>query len=281
MVQGMTLLDELRNVEPGKPGQWSRRVSVTLACVLLVLVTAVGIQVRVRAKLLPQLSSTAQTLPDLEKKLQEARRAERRTQLLRMDLEQLGEQLRQTGASIPRNVEALDLAVSLAAGSPGSPVEEVWPWQRAGEMPRRFPHVGAEMQMAGDYGEIVGAIGHVMEVAELRELVEFNIESGDGSENGRLRAAARLLAYFADERHAEGLLGVGAGDPETAQATPARMDLPSPFAAPPWEIGDGAAATRGAERDSPRRGGFIRVGSRRYRIVDDPEGRLGLHPETP
>ena len=39
----MTLLAELRNVEPGKPGHWSRRVSVTLACVVLVLVTAVGL----------------------------------------------------------------------------------------------------------------------------------------------------------------------------------------------------------------------------------------------
>lgn len=277
----MTLLDELRNVEPGKPGQWSRRVSVTLACVLLVLVTAVGLQVRVRAKLLPQLSSTAEAIPGLEEKLQEARRAERRTQLLRMDLEQLGEQLRQTGSRVPRNAESLDLAVSLAAASPRSPVEEVWPWQPAGEMSRRFPHVGAEMQMAGDYGEIVGAIGHVMADAELRELVEFNMESGDGSENGRLRAGARLLAYFADERHAEGLPDVGAGDPETARAPPARVDLPSPFAALPRETGRGAAPARGEERDSPRRGGFIRVGSRRYRIVDDPEGRLRLHPDTP
>lgn len=276
----MTLLDELRNVEPGKPGQWSRGVSVTLACVLLVLVTAVGLQVRVRAKLLPQLASIAEALPDLEEQLQEARRAERRMQLLRVDLDQLGERLRQTGSRVPRNAESLDLAVSLVAGSPRSPVQEVWPWQPAGEMSRRFRHVGAEMQMAGDYGEIVGAIGHVMAAAELRELVEFNIESGEGSENGRLRAGARLLAYFADERRAEGLPDVGAGDPETARVPLARLDLPSPFAALPWEIDGGAAPARGKERDPPRRGGFIRVGSRRYRIVDDPEGRLRLHPET-
>lgn len=277
----MTLLDELRNVEPGKPGQWSRRVSVTLACVLLVLVTAVGLQVRVRAKLLPQLAGIAEAIPGLEEKLREARRAERRTQLLRVDLEQLGEQLRQTGSRVPRNAESLDLAVSLAAASPRSSVEEVWPWQPAGEMSRRFPHVGAEMQMAGDYGEIVGAIGHVMAAAELRELVEFNIESGDGSEKGPLRAGARLLAYFADERRAEGLPDVGTGDPATARAPPARVDLPSPFAALPWEIGGGAGPARGEKRDPPRRGGFIRVGSRRYRIVDDPEGRPRLDPETP
>ena len=277
----MTLLDELRNVEPGKPGQWSKRVSVTLGCLLLMLVTAIGLQVRVRAKLLPQLAGTAATLPGLEQELQEARRAEGRTQGLHMDLEQLEEQLRQTGSRIPRGAESLDLAVSLAAGPPGSAVEEVWPWQPGSEMSRRFPHLGAEMQMAGDYGEIIGAIGHVMAAADLRELAEFSIESGDGSENGRLRAEARLLAYFADERHADRLRDIGAGEPAASQAPSTRTNLRSPFAEPSWEIGEVAAAARGEERDSPQRGGFIRVGKRRYRIVDDPEGRLRLHPETP
>lgn len=277
----MTLLDELRNVEPGKPGQWSRRVSVTLACLLLALVTAVGLQVRVRAKLLPQLAGIGENISDLEGKLQEARRAERRTQLLRTDLEQLEEQLGQTGARIPRGAESLDLAVSLAAGSPRSPVEEVRPWQPAGEMPRRFRHVGAEMQMAGDYAEIVGAVVHVMAAAELRELAEFSIESGDGPENGPLRAGARLLAYFADERQAEGLPGIGAGEPAKAPVPPPRMDLPSPFAPLPREIGAGAAQAPREERDSPQRGGFIQVGNRRYRIVDDPEGRPRLRPESP
>lgn len=277
----MTLLDELRNVEPGKPGQWSRRVSVTLACMLLALVTAVGLQVRVRAKLLPQLAGTGETLTDLEEKLQEATSAERRTGLLRIDLEEMGEQLRQTGARIPRGAESLDLAVSLGTGSPGSPIEEVWPWQPAGELSRRFPHLGAEMQMTGDYGEIIGAIGHVMAAAELRELAEFNIQSGDGLENGRLRAGARLLAYFSDERRADGLLQIGAGGPAMAQAPPTRLDLRSPFAALPAEIDGAGTAARGEEENSPRRGGFIRVGNRRYRILDDPEGRPRLHPEAP
>ena len=277
----MTLLDELRNVEPGKPGQWSRRVSVTLACVLLVLVMAGGLQVRVRGMLLPQLAGATERLSDLEESLRKARRAERRTHLLRTELEQLQERLQQTGSRISRGAESLDLAVSLTAGSAGSSVEEVRPWQPAGELSRRFPHLGAEMQMAGDYGEIIGAIGLVLTAGDLRELVEFTIESGDDSENGPLRAEARLLAYFADERHADGLLDIGVGEPIGAQAPPARMDLPSPFAALPREIGDGAAAVRRVERDSPRRSGFIRVGDRRYRIVDDPEGRPRLHPETP
>lgn len=276
----MTLLDELRNVEPGKPGQWSRRVSVTLACMLLVLVTATGLQFRVRAKLLPQLAGIGETLTDLEEKLQAARNAERRTQLLRMDLEQMREQVRQTGSRIPRGEGSLDLAVSLATGSPGSPIEEVWPWQPAGELSRRFPLLGAEMQMVGDYGEIIGAIDHVMAAAELRELAEFDIESGNGPENGRLRATVRLLAYFTDERHADGLLDDDAGGPAMAQAPPMRLDLRSPFAGLPQEI-DGGTAARGEKRDSPRRGGFIRVGNRRYRIVDDPEGRPRLHPEAP
>ena len=277
----MTLLDELRNVEPGKPGQWSRRVSVTLACSLLVLVTAVGLQVRVRGKLLPQLAGAAETLPDLEERLQEARRAQRRSRVLRMELEQLEEQLRQTGSRIPRGAGSLDLAVSLAAGWAGSPVEEVRPWEPPGEMSRRFPHLGAEMQMAGEYGQIIGAIDHVLTAGELRELVEFTIESGNSPENGRLRAEARLLAYFADERNADWLTDIGAGEPAGVQAPPASMSLPSPFGALPREIGDLAAAAGGQERDSPRQSGFIRVGDRRYRIVNDPAGRPRLHRETP
>ncbi|MDE0244820.1 MAG: hypothetical protein OXM59_05675 [Gammaproteobacteria bacterium] len=277
----MTLLDELRSLEPGKPGQWSRRVSVTLACAVLVLVTAVGLQVRVRGKLLPQLAGTAETLSDLEERLKEARRAERQTRLLRMELEKLEEQLRQTGLRMPSGAESLDLAVSLAADWTGSPVEEVRPWQPAGETSRRFPHVGAEMQMSGDYGEIIGAINLVLTAGELRELVEFTIESGHSPGDGRLRAQARLLAYFAGERYADGLFDIGAGAPAAAQAPPSRMDLLSPFAALPREIGNVAAARGGQEQNSPRRSGFIRVGDRRYRIADDPEGRPRLHPETP
>ena len=276
----MTLLAELRNVEPGKPGHWSRRVSVTLACVVLVLVTAVGLQVRVRGTLLPQLSGVRGALPALEEKLREARLAERRTRLLRVELEQLEERLRHTGSRLPHSAASLDLAVSLAADWAGSPVEEVRPWQPAGEVARRFPHRGAEVQMAGEYGEIVGAIGHVLEAGELRELLDFRIESGDGPEFGQLRAQARLLAYFADETNPYALLDIGPGEPASAQTLPTRMDLRSPFDELSREV-DNAAAALGEERDSPRRGGFIRVGNRRYRIVDDPEGRLRLRPETP
>ena len=277
----MTLLDELRNVEPGKPGQWSRRVSVTLACSLLILVTAVGLQVRVRGKLLPQLSGTAETLPDLEERLQEARRAQRRSQLLRMELEQLEEQLRQTGARIPRGAGSVDLAVSLAAAWAGSPVEEVRPWEPPGELSRRFPHLGAEMQLAGEYGQIIGAIGHVLTARELRELVEFTIESDGSPDNSRLRADARLLAYFAEARSADWLPDIGAGETTGPQAPPTSMGLPSPFGALPRENGDLAADVGGQEREPLRESGFIRVGDRRYRIVDDPEGRPRLQPDTP
>lgn len=277
----MTLLDELRNMEPGKPGQWSRRVSVTLACSLLVLVTAVGLQVRVRGKLLPQLAGATETLAGLEERLQEARRAERRSQLLRMELEQLEAQLRQTGSRIPRGAGSLDLAVSLAAGWAGSPVEQVRPWEPPGEMSRRFPHLGAEMQIAGEYGQIIGAIDFVLTAGELRELVEFTIASDDSPDNRRLRAEARLLAYFADEGHADWLPDTGAGEPTGALAPLTSLGLSSPFGALPREIGDLAAAAGGQERESQRQSGFIRVGDRRYRIVDDPEGRPRLHPETP
>lgn len=277
----MTLLDELRNLEPGKPGQWSRRVSVTLACSLLILVTAVGLQVRVRGKLLPQLAGATETLTGLEERLQEARRAQRRSQLLRMEVKRLEEQLRQTGSTMPPGAGSLDLAVALAAGWAGSPVEEVRPWEPPGEMSRRFPHLGAEMHLAGDYGQIIGAIDLVLTAGELRELVEIAITSSDGPENRRLRAEARLLAYFADDRHADWLPDIGAGEPAGAQAPPASPDLASPFGELPQEIGDLAATTSGQERESPRESGFIRVGDRRYRIVDDPGGRPRLHPETP
>ena len=277
----MTLLDELRNVEPGKPGQWSRRVSVTLACALLVLVTATGLQVRVRGKLLPQLAAATVTLTGLEERLQEARRAERRSQMLRVELARLEEQLRQTGSRIPRGAASLDLAVSLAAGRAGSPVGEVRPWEPAGEMSPRFPHLGAEMQMAGEYGQIFGAIDLVLTAGELRELVEITIESNDSPESRRLRAEARLLAYFAGEGHADWLSDIGAGEPAGAQASLASMGLPSPFGPLPRGIGELAAAAGGQERESPRESGFIRVGDRRYRIVDDPGGRPRLRQETP
>jgi len=277
----MTLLDELRNVEPGNPGQWSRRVSLTLACSLLVLVTAVGLQVRVRGKLLPQLAGATEALTDLDERLQEARRAQRRSQLLRMELERLDEQLRQAGSRIPRGAGSLDLAVSLTAGWAGSPVKQVRPWEPPVEMSRRFPHRGAEMQMAGEYGQIIGAIDLVLTAGELRELVEFTIESGGSPENRRLRAEARLLAYFAEEEHADRLPDIGAGEPAGAQAPPASPGLPSPFGPLPRKFGDLAANAGGQERESPRESGFIRVGDRRYRIVDDPEGRPRLYPETP
>lgn len=276
----MKLLDELRNVEPGNPGNWSRRISVTLACTLLLLVTAIGLQVRVRAMLLPQLASAVQALAGLEKRLQEARRAERRTHSLRSELQQLEEQLQRTGATLPRGAESLDLAVLLAVGSTGSPVEEVRPWQPAIQTSGRIPHLGAEMRITGRYGEIISAIGMVLAAGELRELAEISIESGESPENGRLRAEARLLAYFADESQAEGFPDVDPRQRTMAMAPPPRKDLPSPFATRGGEMREDATTARGDERESARRGGVIRVGTRRYRIVDDSEGRLRLHPDT-
>ena len=277
----MTLLDELRNLDPGNPGNWSRRVSVTLACALLVLVTAIGLQVRVRATLLPQLTGAVQALGGLEKRLREARLAGRRMHTLRSELQQLEGRLQRTGAILPRGAESLDLAVSLAAGSTGSPVEEVRPWQPATQTSRRFPHLGTEMRLAGDYGEIVSAIGTVLAAGELRELAEISIASDDSPENGRLRAEARLLAYFADERHAEGLLDVDKRRTTMAPVAPTRKDLPSPFAMPAGETREVATTVHEEEADPARRGGTIRVGTRSYRIVDDPEGRPRLYPETP
>ena len=277
----MTLLDELRNLEPGNPGQWSRRVSVTLACMLLALVSAIGLQVRVRAQLLPRLASADEALSGLETKLENARRAERQAHSLREDLEQLAQRLQRSGARIPRGAESLDLAVALAAASAGSPVAEVRPWQPSGEISRRFPHLGAEMRLAGSYGEIISAIGMVLAAGDLRELAEFGIEAGDDAEDGRLRAEARLLAYFADDSHAGSLLEIGGKAPATASVPPARSDLASPFARLSREKAEPPAPVIADVGISQRRGGVIKVGNRRYRIADDPEGRPRLHPIDP
>ncbi|MCY4476602.1 MAG: hypothetical protein OXC70_01240 [Gammaproteobacteria bacterium] len=277
----MTLLDELRNLEPGNPGQWSRRVSVTLACMLLALVSAIGLQVRVRAQLLPQLASAGEALSGLETKLEDARRAERQKRSLREDLEQLAQRLQRSGARIPRGAESLDLAVALAAASAGSPVGEVRPWQPGGEISRRFPHLGAEMRLAGSYGEIISTIGMVLAAGDLRELAEFGIEAGDDAEDGRLRAEARLLGYFADDRHAGSLLEFGGKAPATANVPPPRADLPSPFARLSREMADTPAPVPADEGNSSWRGGVIQVGNRRWRIVDDPEGLPRLQPIVP
>lgn len=277
----MKLLDELRNVDPANPGQWSRRVSVTLACLLFVLIGALGFQVRVRGNLLPELAGAGEQLPRLEAELAQARGEQRQTQSLSAELQQLAERLGRTGASLPRGRIALDLAVSLAQGSDGSAVAAVRPWQPASETSRPFPHRGAELRLGGGYGEIVAAIHSVVGAAELRELVELSIGPGDAPENGPVSAEARLLAYYADEAQGEFFPGAPKREPAMAHAPPGLRALPSPFAALAGERGENAGAGPVDEHDSTPRGGIILVGARRYRIVDDPRGELRLEPEGP
>ena len=280
----MKLLDELRNVEPGNPGAWSRRVSLTLACALLAVVAGIGFQLRVRASLGPELASAEQALAGLEQQLAQARRAARRTQALRADIERLENELQRAGTALPRSAESLDLAVLLTANSDDSPVEEVRPWQATSQTPGLFPHVGAEMRIAGHYAEIVSAIGAALAAGELRELAEIRIESIDSGEEpatGRLQAAARLLAYHANESHALNLPAALPRKPAMAMALPTRADLPSPFAPPAAIPGVDAAETLANETAASLRGGLIQVGARRYRIVEDTEGRPRLRRESP
>lgn len=277
----MKLLDELRNVDPTNPGQWSRQVSVTLACLLFVLVGALGLQVRVRGSLLPELAGAGEQLPRLEAQLAQARREQRQTQSLSAELQQLAEQLGRTGASLPRSRTALNLAVSLAQGSDGSAVAAVRPWQPASETSRPLPHGGAELRLNGGYGEIVEAVHGAVGTAELRELIELSIEPGDAADDGAVRAEARLLAYYANEAHGEFFPDAPKREPAMAHAPPGLGGLLSPFAPLAGARGEDAAAAAVDTLDSPPRGGIILVGARRYRIVDDPQGGLLLEPEAP
>lgn len=277
----MKLLDELRNADPANPGQWSRQVSVTLACLLFVLVGALGLQLRVRGHLLPELAGAGEQLPRLETRLAQARGQRRQTQSLSAELQQLAEQLGRTGASLPRGRTALDLAVSLAQGSDRSAVAAVQPWQPASETSRPLPHRGAELRLDGGYGEIVEAVHGVAGAAELRELVELRIEPGDADNDGAVRAEARLLAYYAGEAHSGLFSGAPKREPATVHAPSGLRDLPSPFAPAAGERGGNADAAPFDEYGSPPRGGVILVGARRYRIVDDPRSGLRLEPEAP
>lgn len=276
----MKLLDELRKVEPGKPGHWSARVSVLFACVLFVLVTALGMQVRVRGQTLPQLENAEAALGELRQRLESALLAQERADLLRAEVSRLQERLGQTGVRIPEGPETVDLAVALSTASEASPVRAVRPWRPAGEASRPLPYVGGEIEVVAGYGEFIQFLHFVLTSGPLRELAGVAVEPEAEAVPGGLRATARMLAYFGNDGYAAVLRSVDVPDPPDAPINPPHADLRSPFAAAGNATGAVAAET--LEEVVPRRqAGHIRVGEQRYELIEDPGGIIRLQRRGP
>ena len=279
----MNLLEELRNVDPGNPGQWSARVSLLLACVLFLLVSLLGFQFRVRWQLLPQLAHATQRLPEMQQRLATARREARRTGNLQSETEQLLQDIRETGLRIPRSGKDMDLTVSLTAGMVDSPIDTVQSWQTARELSRPLPYTGTELQISGTYGEILEFLHLSLASEHLRELIDLRMQPVTGEESGPLRTRIRLLAYFASESFPDVLPGPDkkSGAPEPTPFPPALAELPSPFAIAPSEIAQAPTVKLESLDESRPRGSGIRVGTRSYRIVEDQEGKLRLEQGGP
>ena len=277
----MKLLDELRKVEPGKPGHWSTRVSVLLACVLFILVTALGMQIRVRGQTLPQLENAEAALGELRQQLESALLAQDRVDLLRAEVSRLQVRLDQTGVRIPEGPGTLDLAVALSTASDDSPVREVRPWRPAGEASRALPYVGGEIEVVADYGGIIQFLHFVLTSGPLRELAGIAVEPAAETATGGLRATARMLAYFGNDGYAAALRSVDVTDPPHAPINPPHADLRSPFGAGAGNATEAAAGEPIEGAVSQRPAGHIRVGDQRYELMEDPGGNIRLKRRAP
>lgn len=277
----MKLLDELRKVEPGRPGHWSTRVSVLLACVLFVLGTALGMQVRVRGQTLPQLENAEAALLELRQQLESALLAQDRVDLLRADVSRLQERLGQTGVRIPEGPEALDLAVALSTASDASPVREVRPWRPTRQAPRPLPYAGGEIEVVAGYGEIIQFLHFVLTSGPLRELAGIAVEPDAQTVPGGLRATARMLAYFGNAGYAAVLRSVDVPDPPPAPINPPHANLRTPFGAAAGNAADVVAVEPIGEAVPRPRAGHIRVGDQRYELIEDPGGNIRLQRPGP
>ncbi len=275
----MRILDELRVLDTGDPGKWGTRVSLVLACALFMLISVLGFQLWVRGQLIPQLAHARDGLHDLEQELAAARLTQRQRQLLLSKTDQVIEQLRRTGAWIPPATEALDLTVSLAAGWAKALVYAVQPWQPAREFDRPLRHTGAELQMSGSYGEILGFLGLALASEQLREMVEVSIGLPSGEDPGDLRATARLLAYFADDATAGQFQAPVEPQQRQPPLLPAELaNLGSPFGSSDPGAEEFHAADSEETEEAAQRSGLIRVGARSYELEEDPAGNLRLKP---
>ena len=277
----MKLLEELRNLEVGDPGLWSTRVSVVLACSVFVLITALGLRVRMFGQLAPRLESAGAEVAALEQRLTEARNEARGTRTIGEEAEQAEALLKSATVWVPAQAPELDLPVALAAGRESSTLQAVRPWEPPASLSPHLRQAGAELDLSGSYAELIGFLDHALDSMQLRELIELNVESPRPEDPGRLRATARLVAYFG---------GLGAAQllrtmPENP--TPSRVPeyahrlagLPSPFGDPP-DVTRGRVEIPAEAPPGVSRGrGLVRVGTRRYEIVLDAPRKLGLRTE--
>ena len=275
----MSLLTELRNVDPRDPGHWSTRISVLTACAVFALVTALGMQVRVRGQTLPQLASAGRGLQESLEKLEAARQAKDQAGLLRSELDRQSQRLQRVATWIPARPETLNLAVALTDAPNDSPIREVRPWHPAGALSRPLPYVGGEIEVSANYGEIIQFLDFALAQGPLREMEEIIIFTD--SETDRLRATVRMLAYYGNERYAAIPRSGAAEVPGPSPPGPLRADLPSPFGPAPKNI-EGPDPGQVPGKAEPRRqAGTIRVGRTRYELVEDSVGNIRLEPLSP
>ena len=199
----MKLLEEMRNLDVGDPGRWSKRVSVALACCLFVALAVLGLRLRVFGNLAPRLEHAELNAAALDRQLSAARNETRALQEIGAEEKRAHASLRASGAWIPSQAQELDLAVALAAGREQTPLKAVQPWEPQGEFPPQLQHSGAELDLSGSYGQLAAFLESALGDSALRELLELRVESRGPQDAGRLRATARLVAYFGGSGAAE------------------------------------------------------------------------------
>ena len=273
----MKLLEEMRNLDVGDPGRWSKQVSVALACCLFVLIAVLGLRLRVFGNLAPRLEHAGLNAAALERQLTAARDEARALQEIGAEEEQARELLMASGVWIPSQAQELDLAVALAAGQDHTPLQAVQPWEPQGDFAPQLRRAGAELDLSGSYAQLANFLESALGDSALRELLELHIQSQAPQGAGRLRATARLVAYFGGSDAAQ-LLRTRPENPPVSGAgeySQRLASLASPF-------GDSLAFADGAD-PLPEPGmagtswrGFIEVGARRYELVEDAGGKLSL-----
>ena len=273
----MKLLEEMRNLDVGDPGRWSKRVSVALACCLFVLLSVLGLRLRVFGNLAPRLEHAELNAAALERQLAAARDDSRALQETGAEEDRDRALLRTSGVWIPAQAQELDLAVTLTAGRDHTPLQAVQPWEPQGDLPPQLQHAGAELDLSGSYAQLATFLDSALGASPLRELLELRIESQGPQGFGRLRATARLVAYFGGSGAAQ-LLRTRPEHPRAAGAAEHSRklaSLASPFG-DPLVFADGGDSLPEQVPAAMSWRGFIEVGARRYELVEDAGGKPGL-----
>jgi len=278
----VTLLEELRNLDVADPGLWSRRVSAVLACALFALIAIAGLRIRVYGQVAPRLQAATADAAGLERQLADTHGNALAARAIGEQADQAEARLKAAAVWIPAQAPELDLPVALAAGPNSAALQAVQPWEQAANRSAELQHAGAELELSGSYAELVAFLDHALHSMPLRELIELKMESPGPEDRGRLRATARLAAYFGGPDAAR-LLRTMPENPASLNAAafpvlPRLDDRLSPFGVSPPDGGGPHGGERRAEAaaDASRERGFVRVGNRRYAIMQNEAGRLGL-----